>query len=49
MLLFWDKDSWSNSGWTGTHHIDQAGLELRDPSASASGVLGLKAHRTNGV
>jgi hypothetical protein len=27
----------------GTHFVDQAGLELRSPPASASGVLGLKA------
>jgi hypothetical protein len=26
----------------GTHSVDQAGLELRNPSASASQVLGLK-------
>jgi hypothetical protein len=36
-------------GGPGTHSVDQAGLELRDPSDSASGVLGLKGvchHRT---
>jgi hypothetical protein len=27
----------------GTHFVDQAGLELRNPPASASQVLGLKA------
>jgi hypothetical protein len=27
----------------GTHSVDQAGLELRNPPASASQVLGLKA------
>jgi hypothetical protein len=30
----------------GTHSVDQAGLELRDPPASASGVLGLKVYGT---
>jgi hypothetical protein len=29
-----------------THSVDQAGLELRDPPASASQVLGLKACAT---
>jgi hypothetical protein len=30
-------------GCPGTHFVDQAGLELRNPPASASQVLGLKA------
>jgi hypothetical protein len=30
----------------GTHFVDQAGLELRNPPASASQVLGLKACAT---
>jgi hypothetical protein len=30
----------------GTHFVDQAGLELRNPPASASQVLGLKAYTT---
>jgi hypothetical protein len=30
-------------GCPGTHTLDQASLELRDPPASASHVLGLKA------
>ena len=30
-----------------THFVDQAGLELRNPPASASQVLGLKACATN--
>jgi hypothetical protein len=29
-----------------THSVDQAGLELRNPPASASQVLGLKAYVT---
>jgi len=33
-------------GCPGTHSIDQAGLELRNPPASASQVLGLKACAT---
>jgi hypothetical protein len=33
-------------GCPGTHFIDQAGLELRNPPASASRVLGLKACAT---
>ena len=32
-----------NPGCPGTHFVDQAGLELRNPPASASRVLGLKA------
>jgi hypothetical protein len=31
---------------SGTHSADQAGLELRNPPASASQVLGLKASTT---
>jgi hypothetical protein len=30
-------------GYLGTHSVDQAGLELRNPPASASPVRGLKA------
>ncbi|GAB1287357.1 Protein-L-isoaspartate O-methyltransferase domain-containing protein 2 [Apodemus speciosus] len=33
-------------GYPGTHSVDQAGLELRNPPASASQVLGLKASAT---
>jgi hypothetical protein len=33
-------------GYPGTHFVDQAGLELRNPPASASQVLGLKACAT---
>jgi hypothetical protein len=33
-------------GCPGTHSVDQAGLELRNPPASASRVLGLKACAT---
>jgi hypothetical protein len=33
-------------GCPGTHFVDQAGLELRNPPASASRVLGLKVSAT---
>jgi hypothetical protein len=33
-------------GCPGTHSVDQAGLKLRNPPASASQVLGLKACAT---
>jgi hypothetical protein len=33
-------------GCPGTHFVDQAGLELRNPPASASRVPGLKARAT---
>jgi hypothetical protein len=35
-----------SAGCPGTHFVDQAGLELRNPPASASRVLGLKASAT---
>jgi hypothetical protein len=41
--LFRDKVSLYSPGCPGTHSVDQAGLELRNPPASASEVLGLKA------
>jgi hypothetical protein len=39
---FGDRVSLYSPGCPGTHFVDQAGLELRNPSASASRVLGLK-------
>jgi hypothetical protein len=39
---FRDSVSLYSSGCPGTHSVDQAGLELRNPPASASRVLGLK-------
>ena len=42
-LSFLDRASLYSPG---THSVDQAGLELRNPSASASQVLGLKAYTT---
>jgi hypothetical protein len=40
--FFQDRVSLCSSGCPGTHSVDQAGLELRNPPASASQVLGLK-------
>jgi hypothetical protein len=41
-----DRVSLYSLGCPGTHFVDQAGLELRNPSASASQVLGLKVSAT---
>jgi hypothetical protein len=43
VLVFRDRVSLYSPGCPGTHFVDQAGLELRNPPASASQVLGLKA------
>jgi hypothetical protein len=45
-LFVWDRVSLYSPGCPGTHFVDQAGLELRNPPASASRVLGLKAYAT---
>jgi hypothetical protein len=45
-LVFRDRVSLYSPGCPGTHFIDQAGLELRNPPASASPVLGLKVCTT---
>jgi hypothetical protein len=45
-LAFRDRISLCSPGCPGTHSVDQAGLELRNPPASASQVLGLKACAT---
>jgi hypothetical protein len=45
-LVFGDRVSLYSPGCSGTHFVDQAGLELRNPPASASQVLGLKACAT---
>ena len=42
VLVFQDRVSLHSSDCPGTHSTDQADLKLRDPPASASGVLGLK-------
>jgi hypothetical protein len=44
--FFLDRVSLCSPGCPGTHSVDQAGLELRNPPASASRVLGLKACTT---
>jgi hypothetical protein len=41
--FFRDRVSLYSPGCPGTHFVDQAGLELRNPLVSASRVLGLKA------
>jgi hypothetical protein len=41
-----DRVSLCSPGCPETHSVDQAGLELRNPPASASQVLGLKACAT---
>jgi hypothetical protein len=41
-LFFRDRVSPYSPGCPGTHFVDQAGLELRKPPASASRVLGFK-------
>jgi hypothetical protein len=45
-FVLWDRVSLCRPGCPGTHSVDQAGLELRNPPASASWVLGLKACAT---
>jgi hypothetical protein len=45
-LFFQDRVSLCSPGCPGTHSVDQASLELRNPPASASQVLGLKACAT---
>jgi hypothetical protein len=42
VVVFGDRVSLYSPGCPGTHFVDQAGLELRNPPASASRVLGLK-------
>jgi hypothetical protein len=46
VLVFQDRVSLCSSGCPGTHFVDQAGCELRNPPASASRVLGLKVCAT---
>jgi hypothetical protein len=42
VFVFRDRVSLCSPGCPGTHSVDQAGLKLRNPPASASQVLGLK-------
>jgi hypothetical protein len=44
-VCFQDRVSLCSPGCPGTHFVDQAGLELRNPPASASQVLGFKGVR----
>jgi hypothetical protein len=46
VLVFKDSVSLCSLGCSGTHFIDQTGLELRKQPTSASRVLGLKAFAT---
>jgi hypothetical protein len=46
VLVFRERVFLCSPGCPGTHSVDQAGLELRNPPASASRVLGLKACAT---
>jgi hypothetical protein len=48
-FVFQDRVSLCSPGCPGTHSVDQAGLELRNPPASASQVLGLKACTTTAL
>jgi hypothetical protein len=48
-FFFRDRVSLCSPGCPGTHIVDQAGLELRNPPASASLVLGLKVCRFTGM
>jgi hypothetical protein len=46
-FVFRDRVSlYSSPGCPGTHSVDQPGLELRNPPASASQMLGLQACAT---
>jgi hypothetical protein len=45
-LVFRDMVSLCSPGCPGTHFVDQAGLQLRNPPASASQVLRLKVCTT---
>jgi hypothetical protein len=46
VVVFSSRVSLCSPGCPGTHFVDQAGLELRNPPASASRVLGLKVCAT---
>jgi hypothetical protein len=46
LFVFRDRVSLYSPGYPGTHFVDQVSLELRNPPASASQVLGLKACTT---
>jgi hypothetical protein len=46
VFVFRDRVSLCSPGCPGTHFVDQAGLKLRNPPASATRVLVLKACAT---
>jgi hypothetical protein len=46
IFFFQDRVSLDSPGCPGTHSVDQVGLKLRNPPASASQVLGLKVYAT---
>jgi hypothetical protein len=46
VFVFQDMASLYSLGCPGTHSVDQAGLELKNPPSFASRVLGLKACAT---
>jgi hypothetical protein len=43
VVVFRDRGSLCSPGCPGTHSVDQDGLKLRNPPASASRVMELKA------
>ena len=45
-FCFQDRVALYSPGCPGTYSVDQDGLELRNPTASASHVLGLEAYGT---
>ena len=45
-MFFRDRVSLCIPGYPGTHSVDQAAFELKNPFASASQVLGLKKYAT---
>jgi hypothetical protein len=47
VLVFQERVSLCRPGCAGTHSVNQAGLKLNDPPASASQVLGLKVCTTS--
>jgi hypothetical protein len=49
LFCFWDRVFLCSPGCPGTHDVDHTGLELRNPPASASWVLRLKACTTTGA
>jgi hypothetical protein len=49
VLILRDRVSLCSPGCPGTHSVDQAVLELRNPPASASEVLGLKVCATTAL